>query len=164
MGVGRVKKHHPRVVACGAVDELSAVWGVAKTFTEHEDIREVLAKVQEHLFVIGAGLSSPKPLGSARQIGVEHVVYLDSHVEKYEAELPPLHHFILAGGTRSASLLHLARAVARRAEREVVALSVVEEVNRQTLAYLNRLSTLLFALARVTNLRAGVSEVEWRGH
>ena len=162
MGGDRVRKSHVRVNAYGAVDELSSVIGVAKTFTPHEDIRKTLTIVQEHLFIIGANLSSRKRLESIPRLGEEEMKWIEEKVREYENELPPATRFIFAGGTRESALLHMARSVARRVEREVVALADVEEVDRTIIAYLNRLSTLLFALARVVNKRAGVSDDEWR--
>ena len=162
MGGGRVKKSHPRVAAYGAVDELSAAIGVVKTFVEHQDIQETLTRVQEHLFMIGANLSAARPVKGLPEVGRELVDWLDREVTRLESELPPIQRFIFAGGTKAAALAHLARTIARRAEREVVALSEVEDVSQTIIAYLNRLSTLLFAVARVINHRAGVPDPEWQ--
>jgi len=163
MGGGRVRKNHPRVAAYGSVDELSSVIGVAKTFTEEEDVRNVLTTVQEHLFVIASNLSTEKPLEGIPKVSKSMVEWLDRLVEKYEGEMPPIERFIFAGGTRQAAFLHLARTVARRVEREVVALAEKSYVDPVIIAYLNRLSTLLFALARLANYRAGVKDDEWTG-
>ena len=163
MGGGRVRKDHPRVAAYGSVDELSAAIGVAKTFTQDSEIKEILGKVQEHLFVIAANLSAEKSLESLPRVGDEMVKWLEEHVERFERELPPLRRFIFAGGTQGAAFLHLARTVARRAERDIVALASSAHVEPAILAYINRLSTLLFTLARLENRRAGVGDEEWRG-
>ena len=162
MGGGRVRKNHPRVEAYGSVDELSALIGVAKTFIEDEEIKQVLKKVQEHLFIIAANLSVESPPPSIPRVDKNLVKWLDELVEKYENELPPLRRFIIAGGTRGATLLHLARTVARRVERRIVSLAEHEKIEDNVLAYMNRLSTLLFTLARLENYRAGVKEEEWR--
>ena len=163
MGGGRVKKSHPRVAAYGSVDELSAVIGVAKLFAKDEEIKQVLNKVQEHLFVVAANLSSEKPVAGLPRVDENMLRWVEGLVERFEKELPPLRRFIFAGGTKGAALLHLARTVARRAERDIVALTEHASVEPTVLAYMNRLSTLLFTLARLENHRAGVKDDEWTG-
>lgn len=163
MGGGRVRKDHPRVEAYGSIDELSSLLGVAKTFVRDEEIKHVLKQVQEHLFIIGAILSAEKPPPNIPRVDENTVRWMDRLIERYEEELPPLNRFIIAGGTRGAALLHLARTVARRAERRVVSLAEKSQVDNSIIAYMNRLSTLLFTLARLENHRAGVEEEEWRG-
>jgi len=113
--------------------------------------------------VVASNLSTEKPLEGIPKVSKSMVEWLDRLVEKYEGEMPPIERFIFAGGTRQAAFLHLARTVARRAEREVVALAEKSYVDPVIIAYLNRLSTLLFALARLANYRAGVKDDEWTG-
>jgi len=158
----RVAKHHLRVQAMGDVDELNSTLGVLLAELLPADLRELLGGVQHELFSLGGELSMP---GHAL-LPEEAVARLDEALERYNAALPPLREFILPGGTRSAALAHVARTVARRAERAVVALAAQDAVHAAPRQYLNRLSDLLFVLARVLN-RAnldglGGDDVYWR--
>lgn len=170
-GGGRVPKDHRRVEAYGAVDELSAVLGVAIASLRDPDIEEGLRSVQEDLFALGAHLATPPtasgdvhpslpPLPSSR------VEALESWIDRSEDALTPLRAFILPGGSPGGAALHLARTVCRRAERRVVTLAKGGEgagdVDPDIVVYLNRLSDLLFVLARLANHRAGAAEVQWR--
>jgi cob(I)alamin adenosyltransferase len=165
-GGGRVAKHHPRVEAYGDVDELNAVLGMARAVELMPRIDEVLVPVQRDLFAIGALLATPdrdrmrEQLAKAR-IDDERIAQLERAIDAGEAELEPLRSFILPGGTPKAAALHVARTVCRRAERRVVALQEQEEIPQLAVIYLNRLSDLLFVLARVANRRAGAGEVTW---
>jgi len=161
MGGGRVRKNHPRIEAYGSVDELSSIIGVAKTFTENDETKQILEQIQRHLFIIAANLSTEYPSPSIPKVSEKMVKWLDELVEKYENELPPLNRFIFAGGTKGAAFLHVARTVARRVERRIVALAEQTQVEPYIIAYMNRLSTLLFTLARLENYRAGVKDDEW---
>lgn len=165
-GGGRVAKDHPRVAAYGAVDELNASLGVIRAEPPPPDMDAVFARVQSELFDLGAELATPRdgnpfadkvpPFGDSATDG------LDRDLSIFEPSLPPLKAFVLPGGTRLASLLHVARTVCRRAERDVVALAHVEPVPDAARIYLNRLSDLLFILARTANARTGTPEPEWR--
>jgi cob(I)alamin adenosyltransferase len=165
-GGGRVPKDHPRVVAYGDVDELNAVIGMARSVEMMPRIDEVLAPVQRDLFALGALLATPdlekmkEQLEKAR-ISDARVKQLETAIDDGEAELEPLKAFILPGGTAKASALHVARTVCRRAERAVITLQRDTEVPQLVVIYLNRLSDLLFVLARVANKRAGAGEVTW---
>ncbi|HVE77599.1 MAG TPA: cob(I)yrinic acid a,c-diamide adenosyltransferase [Gemmatimonadaceae bacterium] len=165
-GGGRVAKHHPRVEAYGDVDELNAAVGMARAVELMPRVDEVLVPVQRDLFAIGALLATPdrekmrEQLAKAR-IDDERIAQLERAIDAGEAELEPLKAFILPGGTPKAAALHVARTVCRRAERRVVALQEQEELPRLAVIYLNRLSDLLFVLARVANTRAGAGEVTW---
>jgi cob(I)alamin adenosyltransferase len=165
-GGGRVDKHHPRVEAYGDVDELNAALGLARAVDAMPRIDEVLVPVQRDLFAIGALLATPdrdkmhQQLEKAR-IDDERIAQLERAIDDGEAELEPLKAFILPGGTPKAAALHVARTVCRRAERRVVALAREIEIPELALRYLNRLSDLLFVLARVANRRAGTGEVTW---
>lgn len=165
-GGWRVLKSDLRVECYGEIDELSSVIGVCRALLgeRHKDIDQLLRSIQEALFRIGAELASkePKELG-LELVGEKDLALLDSHVEKIETSLPQLRHFIYPGGALAGATLHLARAVARRVERRVVALSRRENVNPMILTYLNRLSTLLYHLARYINAQEGVSEDIWPG-
>ncbi len=166
-GGQRVSKDHLRVAAYGELDELNAALGVAMAFLRQRRVASLLRSVQNELFDIGAELASRgqaprEPGGEAFRLSPEQVVRLEGWIDQYDAKVPPLKTFILPSGSRGASLLHLARAVCRRAERAVVTLAASEEVNPQILAYLNRLSDLLFALARYVNKTDGSAERPWR--
>ncbi|MBV9879316.1 MAG: cob(I)yrinic acid a,c-diamide adenosyltransferase [Gemmatirosa sp.] len=165
-GGGRVDKHHPRVEAYGEVDELNAALGLACAIEPMPRIDEVLAPVQRDLFAIGALLATPdrekmhQQLAKAR-VDDGRIAELEQAIDDGEAELEPLRSFILPGGTSKAAALHVARTVCRRAERRVVALHQEIELPGVVVQYLNRLSDLLFVLARVANRRAGAGEVTW---
>jgi len=156
-----VPKDNPRVEAYGAVDELNAVIGIVLAFCERDELKESLMRVQQDLFIVGAELASKG--AKVKQISPARAGELEKEIDAMEAELTPLHHFILPGGSKTASLLHLARAVSRRAERAIVALSHKEKVNPDIIVYLNRLGDLLFIHARFVNYRKKVPEVIWKG-
>lgn len=165
-GGGRVPKDHPRVSAYGEIDELNAVIGVARSVDVMPRIDEVLAPVQRDLFSLGALLATPdlekmrEQLTKAR-ISDGRIAQLEQAIDDGESELEPLKAFILPGGTPKAAALHVARTVCRRAERAVIHLQRDTEVPQIVIIYLNRLSDLLFVLARVANRRAGAGEVIW---
>ena len=153
----RVSKASLRVEAFGEVDELNSLLGVIRAGLADTEIDTTLAIIQNDLFTVGADLASPARIEVPR-IGDEFIETLEAQADKYLMELEPLKEFILPGGCESAAMLQLARTVARRAERRVVALAEAEEINQLTIVYLNRLSDLLFILARVTNKRSGIPE------
>ncbi len=164
-GGGRVSKDDPRVRAYGEVDELNAALGFAMAL---EPADSGLATIQRDLFTIGAELATPDPakLGKALSrsgaaINASDVGALEDIIDNHEANLKALKNFILPGGTPKAAAYHVARTVCRRAERAVVALSRNQAINPVIVHYLNRLSDLLFVMARVTNARAGKPDVTW---
>jgi cob(I)alamin adenosyltransferase len=164
-GGTRVSKADPRVAAYGDVDELNACLGAVRAQSELAgDIAGLLEQLQKDLFAIGARLADPATKIAERVTKVAvadaDIQRLEDWIDRFEAELPPLRRFILPGGNRAGALLHLSRTVCRRAERSIVALGA-DEVEALVLAYVNRLSDLLFVLARVVNHRAGQPEVEW---
>ena len=165
-GGGRVAKDDPRVEAYGDVDELNAAIGLSRAIELMPRIDEVLVPIQRDLFSLGALLATPErermraQLEKAR-IDEERIAQLERAIDAGEAELEPLKAFILPGGTPKAAALHVARTVCRRAERRVVSLSHEIELPGLVVVYLNRLSDLLFVLARVANRRAGAGEVTW---
>lgn len=165
-GGGRVPKDDPRVEAYGEVDELNAAIGLARSIESMTRIDEVLAPVQRDLFSIGALLATPdhdkmkEQLTKAR-VDDERIAELERAIDAGEAELTPLKSFILPGGTPKAAALHIARTVCRRAERRVVTLQRTVPLPQLVVIYLNRLSDLLFVLARVANRRANAGEVTW---
>jgi cob(I)alamin adenosyltransferase len=165
-GGGRVGKDHPRVDAYGDVDELNAVIGMARAVEMMPRVDEVLVPLQRDLFGIGALLATPdlekmhQQLAKAR-IDDARIAELERAIDDGEQELEPLKAFILPGGTPKAAALHVARTVCRRAERRVVHLQREVAIPELVVVYLNRLSDLLFVLARVANRRAGAGEVTW---
>ena len=165
-GGGRVEKDHPRVEAYGDVDELNAFIGLARSIEMMPRIDEVLIPIQRDLFSIGALLATPdhdkmrEQLQKAR-IDDERIAELERAIDDCERELEPLRSFIVPGGTPKSSALHVARTACRRAERRVVALNREVGLPEVAIIYLNRLSDLLFMLARVANHRAGAGEVTW---
>ena len=160
----RVSKADARVDAYGEVDEVNACLGAARAAGVDQDIAQTLAAIQKDLFALGARLADPSARIAARvtkaaitQAGVE---VLEQTIDRLESELPPLRKFILPGGSPSGSLLHLARTVSRRAERRVIALGP-DATEPIVIVYLNRLSDLLFVMARAVNHRAKAPEIEW---
>lgn len=163
-GGARVSKASQRVTSYGAVDELNAALGVARAQGLPGELDTTLAQVQVDLFTLGAELATVP--GKERNIGIAllddgDVARLESAIDASEAALPALTSFVLPGGTLAAAQLHVARTVCRRAEREVVGLATAEPVRELVTVYLNRLSDLLFSLARRANQLAGVADVPW---
>jgi cob(I)alamin adenosyltransferase len=163
-GGGRVPKDDPRVDAYGEVDELNAAVGLARSFPVHAELGRLLKDVQDQLFTVGSVLATPADSKAASHI--PHVepawaAEMEKAIDRFDRELSPLRQFILAGGTPAASALHLARTICRRAERKVVSLARSGQVAAEVVVYLNRLSDFLFTLARVDNLRGGVTDVPW---
>jgi cob(I)alamin adenosyltransferase len=163
-GGGRVRKDAARITAYGSVDELNSMLGVAVSFSEDESLNKIIGDIQTDLFSLGADLATPMHVTSASVVRVNEgqCARLEVLIDDFEEELDPLKNFILPGGTRSAALLHGARTVCRRAEREVVHCAQSEEINPAVIIYLNRLSDLLFVLARVVNKRNGFKDIPWR--
>jgi cob(I)alamin adenosyltransferase len=165
-GGGRVEKDHARVEAYGDVDELNAVIGAARAVEMMPRVDEILAPIQRDLFAIGALLATPHPEKHKEQLekarlSDKRIAQLEQAIDDGEEELEPLKAFIMPGGTPKASSLHVARTVCRRAERSIIRLQRTDEVPQIVIVYLNRLSDLLFVLARVANKRAGAGEVTW---
>ncbi len=160
----RVGKDMPRIEVYGTIDELNAVIGLVRTEPMDEAIGRILGRVQDELLQIGAELATPDPVAhGTRWIGRGQVRALEEEIDRLDATLPPLEHFVLPGGIRLAALLHLARTVCRRAERRLVTLirHSEEPISLPLLAYLNRLGDLLFVLARAANAQAGRADVPW---
>jgi cob(I)alamin adenosyltransferase len=167
-GGGRVPKDDPRVRAYGEVDELNATIGFAAALDPAGFEQAALQTIQRDLFTIGAELATPDPdklekvlARSGAPIGAAEVGALEDVIDKHEATLEPLKNFILPGGTPKAAAFHLARTTCRRAERSVVTLSREQQINPVIIHYLNRLSDLLFVLARAVNKQAGRSDIVW---
>jgi len=161
----RVPKDAIEIEALGTIDELNSVLGLARTEEPPEEIGRLLEQLQEDLLAAGAELAAADPEALAiRRIDRQRVEALEKAIDRYEATLSPLEHFIVPAGTRAAAALHHARAVCRRAERRLVSLirEVEPGLSPHLTAYLNRLGDLLFVLARAVNARAGHPDVPWR--
>ncbi len=165
-GGGRVPKDHARVAAFGAVDELNSMIGWAATQLAAGATLDRLARIQHDLFALGAELATPPAAPGRRRpvtppLPAARVAEMESWMDEADRELPPLTRFVLPGGSPAAAALHVARTVCRRAERAVVGLDSLDAIDPLVIAYLNRLSDLLFVLARLENARAGREDVVW---
>ena len=162
----RVVKHHPRVAAYGTVDEANAAVGLARLHTAglpDRSVDEILGRVQNDLFDLGADLATPEvenPEYPPLRITASQVERLEGEIDRLNADLAPLNSFVLPGGSAAAAYLHLARTVARRAEREITALAEAEAINPEAIRYINRLSDLLFVMSRHVNDK-GAADVLW---
>lgn len=161
LGGDRVAKDDLRVEAYGTVDELNAVLGLARAACGDPSLDAALARIQHELFELGADLADPRGTTRRPGLGDAHVEALEAEIDRFTAEVPPLRRFVLPGGGELGARLHLARTVARRAERRVVALARAAGVAPAAVRYLNRLSDWFFAAARAANHRAGAPEVTW---
>lgn len=157
---GPINKHDLTIVALGSLDELCSAVGVALATCDQADITQGLKTIQRLLLSLGADLADP---GRTQRIGASQVRGIEGMIDRCSSELEPLDRFLLPGGSELSSRLHLARAICRRAEREVVAFAHEEpaSVSPQALAFMNRLSDLLFVLAQLANKRLGIPEEEW---
>ena len=165
-GGARVPKDAAVTEVCGSVDEANTAIGLARTAKVPEDVDVLLDRIQSKLFDLGAEVARlGATSGSAPHIAAADVQTLEEAIDHFDAELPPLRNFILPGGAPAAAQLHFARAVCRRAERHLVGLMrECPGISQEVLIYLNRLSDLLFVLARLVNVRAGKAEVIWRAN
>ncbi len=163
-GGKRVPKDDLRIEAYGTIDELNSIIGVIRAMQLHEEIDVILERLQHDLFVIGADLATTTSHTSASipRIKNSNITVLEKIIDTIDSKLEPLKVFILPGGTLASSYLHFARTVCRRAERGVVHLSHSEEINNHVVIYLNRLSDLLFVLARYANFLEKKEEVKWK--
>ena len=161
----RVRKDHLRVMAYGELDELNSWLGLVIAHSRRRDLVGLLEDVQRDLFALGAQLADPGRRVARRKakaaVTEAHVTRLEREIDRREAALPPLRAFVLPGGSRAGALLHLARTVCRRAERSIVTLAERESVDPRVVTYVNRLSDLLFVLARHENRRARRPETRW---
>lgn len=165
-GGGRVSKDHPRVAAYGDIDELNAAIGLARAMAPGMREDPLLEAIQRDLFSIGGQLATPDPerVAASMEKAALHegrIAEMEAAIDAADDELPPLRAFILPGGTQAAAAFHVARTVCRRAERSMVSLAASEGVPAGFVAYINRLSDLLFALARLANRRAGTADRTW---
>jgi cob(I)alamin adenosyltransferase len=160
-GGRRVPKHNLRIETYGTVDECNAILGLAQTVVSPE-LRTHITALQNQLFVLGADLASPEDSKSITRIQAQDVTELENLIDQFETQLNPLENFILPGGSPAAAWLHLARTVIRRAERSCVALAETDTINPRALIWLNRLSDLLFVMARYANHLADCKDIPWQ--
>lgn len=163
----RTLKSDLRIMAYGEVDEANSHIGLTiskiKEKSIFDDLEKILLDIQHDLFVLGAELANPQNTKDDKMlVKKEMITNIESYIDKLESELEPISYFILPGGTVESSLLHICRTVVRRAERTVVGLSREQKINQNILMYLNRLSDLLFVLARVTNNRQNCNDIPWK--
>ena len=161
-GGKRVLKSNLRIIAYGAVDEINTTIGIILSSKIDEDISMILTKIQNDLFVVGSDLSNPDLSNTKNRVTTEMIENLEKSIDMLEKELPPITNFILPGGHGTAALLHLARTITRRAETNVISLDEKEKVDAECKKYLNRLSDLLFVIARTINKRNGVKDIIWK--
>lgn len=164
-GGPKIRKDDIRIEAYGTVDELNAVLGVVRAQSPPPRIDRTLERIQHELFAVGGELATPDPFEKGMDlVGEDHIARLESEIDTFESELKPLEQFILPAGTVLAANLHLARTVCRRAERRTVTMTYAGEkpASPRVVRYLNRLSDLLFVLARVVNAASGIADVPWQ--
>lgn len=162
IGNKRVKKSNPRIAAYGTVDELNAELGIILSSKLGSDIKNLLTKIQHDLFIVGADLANPNLENKSNRVTPEMTLFLENEIDKLETKLSRINFFILPGGDLVASRVHLARAICRRAETALVSLSEMDDINNESLIYMNRLSDLLFVVARTINKRKKISDVAWK--
>ena len=159
----RTHKNDPRIEAYGTVDELNSILGIVLSFKTTDRGNSILNEIQQNLFVVGADLATPEGKKERiERVGEKEVEWLEARIDELQAGLPELKSFILPGGSKSGSYLHLARTVCRRAERAIVSCREKEAVSDHLLIYINRLSDLLFVLARHENHQQGIEETPWK--
>ena len=161
VGGGRIKKSSQRIIAYGTIDELNSAIGVALSSTLDSDIACLLTKIQNDLFVVGSDLANPILNDSSSRVTDGMVTYLENQIDKLESDLLPITYFILPGGDHVASQIHLARSICRRAEVNIVKLEEKEPINKTCQVYVNRLSDLLFVIARTINKRKKIKDIAW---
>lgn len=165
-GGKRVWKDDLRIKAYGTVDELNSIIGVSITEMKQKELKKILGGIQHELFNIGSDLASPNYKSSKNfdipKISNENIKKIELYIDKFDTKLPVLKNFILPSGLKGAAILHQARTVCRRAEREIITLSKIEKVNQEIIIYLNRLSDLLFVLARFENFSSKHPDIEWK--
>ena len=158
----RVWKSNNRIMSYGAVDELNSALGIALTLEGNTILSKILSQIQNDLFVVGSDLANPDMENQKIRTTKEMIEHLEKYIDTLDNELIELDSFILPGGSMLSSILHLARTIARRAETHVVALSQEEKITDNTFVYLNRLSDLLFVMARTANKEKNVKDIIWK--
>lgn len=161
----RISKNSPSLAVEGNLDELNSLIGIVITQVKDENEKNILLQIQSDIFVIGSEIAAPqkdKIDYKIPEITADHTRRIEDFMNKIGDQLEPLHKFILPGGTANAAMFHTIRAVCRRTERSIVALSENEKINDEILRYCNRLSSLFFVLARFENKNANVKDIEWK--
>jgi len=158
----RVWKSDERIMSYGAIDELNSSLGIALSLELDTEIKDIIIKIQNDLFIVGSDLANPNMSDKKIRTTNNMISFLERKIDLLEPQLSPLTSFILPGGTLLASIIHLARTISRRAETHVVALSKNEEINKEAAIYLNRLSDLMFILARTINDRKKIADIVWK--
>jgi len=163
-GGKRVPKDNTRLEAYGTIDELNSFLGLALSFNNNETIGEILLKLQQLLFDLGGDLATPleNTKVEIKRISPENTLEIERIIDKLDSEIPELKVFILPGGSKTASFLHVARSVCRRAEREIIKASQEQKLNSEVVVLINRLSDLLFVLARYSNFIQNINDIEWQ--
>lgn len=164
VGGTRVAKTHVRLEAYGTVDELNAQLGLLVTYLNTDEDRNIVLEIQNRLFMVGSHLATDQEkadLHDASIITSRHIAALEQQIDVMDDTLPPLHSFVIPGGSRGASVCHVCRTVCRRAERRILALSEDYKVSQEVLVYMNRLSDFLFVLSRRINLQEKTGEIFW---
>tara|TARA_B110000116_G_scaffold183324_1_gene158833 strand:+ start:24 stop:476 length:453 start_codon:yes stop_codon:yes gene_type:complete len=146
----------------GAVDELNSSLGIALSLELIPEIKDILIKIQNDLFVVGSDLANPNMSDKKIRTTPEMITFLEQKIDLLEPQLEPLTSFILPGGTLLASIIHMSRTISRRAETHVVELSKTQKINKEAVIYLNRLSDLMFVLARTINNRKNIPDIVWK--
>jgi len=146
----------------GAVDELNSSLGIALSLELDSEIKDILIRLQNDLFIVGSDLANPNMSDKKIRTTPDMIAFLEQKIDLLEPQLEPLTSFILPGGTLLASILHLSRTISRRAETHVIALSQNEEINKDAAIYLNRLSDLMFIMARAINQRKNIHDIVWK--
>ena len=158
----RVWKSDARIISYGAVDELNSSLGIGLSLELIPEIKDILIKIQNDLFIVGSDLANPNQSDKKIRTTPKMITFLEQKIDLLEPQLEPLTSFILPGGTLLASIIHLSRTISRRAETHVVELSKTEEINKEAVIYLNRLSDLMFVLARTINNRKNIPDIVWK--
>ena len=158
----RVLKSDVRIMSYGAVDELNSSLGIALSLELIPEIENILIKIQNDLFIVGSDLANPNMSDKKIRTTPEMITFLEQKIDLLEPQLEPLTSFILPGGTLLASIIHMSRTISRRAETHVVELSKTQKINKEAVIYLNRLSDLMFVLARTINNRKNMPDIVWK--
>ncbi len=157
----RISKTDSRIQAYGMVDEINSFLGIILSKLDEKDLVNLITKIQNDLFVVGSDLSNPDLKNTQNRVNDEMIKKLEENIDNLEKKLPPITKFILPGGHEIAALVHVSRSITRRAEIFVISLSEKEKINNNCIIYLNRLSDLLFVIARTINQRKNVKDVIW---
>ena len=162
IGGKRIKKSSSRIAAYGAIDELNAAIGLILSAKLDSDIRNLLTQIQNDLFLVGADLANPSLDNNINRVAPSMIAFLEKQIDGLENDLPTINYFILPGGDLVASQVHLARTICRRAETHIVELAGVNAINKNCQIYINRLSDLLFVVARTINKRKKIKDIPWK--